>query len=158
MLKKKKLAVVLMAVALLGTSGGYVLADGEPSPVKPKASWFDEVKALHKERDFPKALEILKSENQTRSADWNNLMGYTLRNLPQPDNDKAMSFYQTALNIEPDHRGALEYQGRLFLKLGQAQSAEANLARLAKACGPSGCVQYDTLKHEISESKKLTAK
>jgi len=35
----------------------------------------------------------------------------------------AASYYNTALTIDPKHIGALEYQGELFIQLGDIEKA-----------------------------------
>ncbi len=46
------------------------------------------------------------------------------------DLDRAASHYDQALKLDPKHKGALEYQGELFLMQGNRAAAEANLAKL----------------------------
>ena len=46
------------------------------------------------------------------------------------DFEAAIPWLEKALGIAPKHRAALEYQGELFLKLGQLEKAAANLDRL----------------------------
>ena len=41
----------------------------------------------------------------------------------------------TDLKLDPKHTGALEYQGILFLKLGQLDKAKANLAKIKTISG-----------------------
>jgi tetratricopeptide (TPR) repeat protein len=60
----------------------------------------------------------------------------------------AMEAYRQALAADPDHPGALAYQGALFLDLGRRAEAEANLARLAARC-PT-CPERETLARDIA--------
>jgi len=39
-----------------------------------------------------------------------------------------------ALELKPDHRGANEYLGELYLQMGKLEKAEEQLARLDKIC------------------------
>ena len=75
------------------------------------------------------------------SADALNLLAFATRHLG--DLDRAASYYRAALGIEPDHLGALEYQGQLFLLQGDREGAERNLARLTHLCGT--CEERETL-------------
>ena len=36
--------------------------------------------------------------------------------------------------IDPKHIGALQYQGELFIQLGDIENAQINLAKLGKIC------------------------
>ena len=49
--------------------------------------------------------------------------------------DKAGFHYEQALRLDPKHKGALEYQGELFLMLKDKASAEANYERLKRFAG-----------------------
>jgi tetratricopeptide (TPR) repeat protein len=66
-----------------------------------------------------------------------------------------MAMYTEALAIDPDHQGALEYQGELFLKMGDQESAQANLQKLLELC-PDGCEALATLETAIEKFKDGT--
>ena len=103
-------------------------------------------------KKWPAAVEELKRVNDTASAEWNNLMGYSLRKSDTPDYVAAEKFYDTALRIDPKHRGALEYSGELYLILGNLPKAETRLAALDKACRLP-CEEYTDLKKSIERYK-----
>jgi tetratricopeptide (TPR) repeat protein len=103
-------------------------------------------------KNWPGAIEELKRLNDTGSADWNNLMGYSLRKGATPDFAGAEKFYNEALRIDPTHRGALEYSGELYLQTGDLPKAEQRLAALDKACF-FGCEEYSDLKKAIAQYK-----
>ncbi len=69
---------------------------------------------------------------EPRNADALNLLGYA--NRQSGDIDAAARYYDAALSVEPDHLGALEYQGEMFIMQGDMASAEANLAKLSALC------------------------
>ena len=85
-------------------------------------------------KNYPAALDELRKVNDTRSADWNNLMGFALRKGQQPDLAGAERHYNEALRIDPAHKSALEYSGELYLMKGDLPTAEQRLAALDKAC------------------------
>jgi Flp pilus assembly protein TadD len=86
-------------------------------------------------KDWPAAVasftKVVAAE--PNNADAHNLLAYSYR--WQGKYDDAFSHYQRALSIDPNHRGALEYQGVAFVKTGQIDKAEDNLARLEKIAG-----------------------
>ena len=94
----------------------------------------------------------LRRVNDPASADWNNLMGYSIRRGSSPDLDASERYYNEALRINPNHRGALEYSGQLYLMKGDLTSAEKRLAVLDKAC-TFGCDEYTDLKKAIERYK-----
>ena len=79
-------------------------------------------------------------------ADGWNLRGYASRKLGRFD--MAFGFYERALAIEPNHKGALEYMGELYVEMGQKDTARDLLARLEGLC-PQGCEEAASLKSFI---------
>ena len=77
-------------------------------------------------------------------------MGYSLRKKQPPNLIAAEKYYQTALKIDPEHKGALEYYGKLMLINKDLPGAQALLARLDKAC-TFGCEEYTDLKEAIQK-------
>ena len=61
-------------------------------------------------------------------------------------------YYKSALALDVKHKGALEYQGKLFLMLGDKASAEKNLQKLDKICW-LGCGELDDLRTAIRNYK-----
>jgi Flp pilus assembly protein TadD len=126
-------------------------ADNDP----PKAAAPDKLAAARaaiKQKNWAGAVDELKKVNDTGSADWNNLMGYSLRKGPAPDLPGAERHYDEALRIDPKHRGALEYSGELYLMTGNLAKAEQRLAALDKACTLS-CEEYRDLKAAVARYK-----
>lgn len=117
------LAAPAMAV---GTSDGSSETAGTP---------YDEAKAMVDEGSYAAALPKLATlvQNDPGNADAWNLLGFTYRKLGQLDDSDAA--YLKVLAINPNHLGALEYQGELFLTQGKVEAAKANLAKLQGLCG-----------------------
>ena len=132
---------------------GNAFADGggssSPTPAPDKLSTVREQIAAN---NWSGAIDELKRINDTGSADWNNLMGFSLRKGATPDFAGAEKFYNEALRIDPKHRGALEYSGELYLQTGDLARAEQRLAALDKACF-FGCEEYSDLKKAIAQYK-----
>jgi tetratricopeptide (TPR) repeat protein len=84
-------------------------------------------------------------------ADAYNYLGYSYRQAGKLDD--AYKYYQMALKIDPNHKGANAYLGELYLMKNDLPKAEENLSVIKKAC-PSGCVEYDTLKQAVDDYKK----
>jgi tetratricopeptide (TPR) repeat protein len=147
---KFAIARILGACALTLAVGHGMAADTDPVPAT-----VDKLSAARgriAERQWAAAISELKSVNDTGSAEWNNLMGYSLRKSATPDYAAAEKFYDEALRINPRHRGALEYSGELYLITGNLQKAEQRLNALDKAC-LLGCPEYKDLKQAIERYK-----
>jgi len=67
------------------------------------------------------------------NADVFSMLGYVYRKMD--DLEYSGEHYARALSIDPNHLGALEYQGELFLQRGDVDGALANLSRLETLCG-----------------------
>ena len=109
------------------------------------------VKAVRRE-DFARAAEIFARivARDQANADAFNYLAFSQRNLGR--GEEAMANYGRALALNPRHKGALEYQGELFLKLGDRARAEANLAALVAVCGRR-CAERDALQAAIERAK-----
>jgi tetratricopeptide (TPR) repeat protein len=151
---KTTITRLLVATALsLALSHSFGADTPAPSPATAAAP--DKLAAVRAQiaaKKWAAAIEELKSVNDTGNADWNNLMGYSLRKGSTPDYAGAEKFYSEALRIDPKHRGALEYSGELYLMLGDLPKAEQRLATLDKAC-TFGCEEYSDLKKAVARFK-----
>lgn len=85
---------------------------------------------------------------QPRNADAHNLLGYSYR--WQDRMDESIASYKTALEIDPEHRGALQYMGVAYLKLGKPELAEAHLGRLRQLCG-ADCIESRDLATKLAD-------
>ncbi|MFZ4063297.1 MAG: hypothetical protein ACOYK2_08525 [Polynucleobacter sp.] len=139
--------VFLLSLSLIGISRAADIA-----PTKSDPAWLIESRASIQSEKYEQAIKQLQAVNETSSADWNNLMGYSLRKKQPPDLIGAEKYYQAALKIDPDHRGALEYYGKLKLINNDLPGAELLLGRLDKAC-TFGCAEYTDLKEAIQKYK-----
>jgi len=95
-------------------------------------------------KDYGNAVQLLQGvlKSDPNNADALNYLAFSQRNLGQVDD--AMKNYNAALAIKPDHKGALEYQGELYLMIGNPTAAEANLDKLNRIC-KFGCKEKDIL-------------
>ena len=141
------------AAASMVLAAPAMAADTEP-PVaaRPAADPLGGARKLIAEKKWAGAIDELKRVNATQSADWNNLMGYSHRKARTPDLAAAGRYYDAALRIDANHRGALEYSGELLLIQGDLASAEQRLAALTKACGGK-CEELDDLNEAITRFK-----
>ena len=72
--------------------------------------------------------------------------GYVSRKLGRLD--QAEAYYQEALAIAPDHRGATEYYGELKVVRGDMAGARLMLAKLDRQCA-FGCAEAEDLRRWI---------
>jgi predicted Zn-dependent protease len=144
-----RVCTVIVAAALL--AAGPALAFGSSSGESSGDQYKKAVKAVEA-KDFATAETLLTQylAQKDKDADALNYLAYSQRNLGKTE--EAMANYVKALAIDPNHKGALEYQGELFLKLGNLAAAQANLARLEAVCKKK-CEERDTLQAAIERAK-----
>ena len=121
-----------------------------PAAVKTVNDELAKVTVLLNAKNFKQALADLKviDSEFKDNADVNNLLGYSSRKLKQYK--PADTYYKKALKINPNHLGALEYQGELFVLTNKVSAAKKNLVKLEKLCGLK-CGEYLDLKKAIGK-------
>jgi tetratricopeptide (TPR) repeat protein len=108
------------------------------------------VRAKIKAKDFNAAIIELTPMLETHQhADVYNLMGFSLRKSGDPK--QAYTFYRKALDFDPEHKGALEYLGELYVETGQVDKARENVVLLKKLC-PGGCEELADLEQAIASA------
>ena len=96
---------------------------------------FDHVYGLIRLEKFAEAhqsLKLLNVPTPSKHADKLNLLGFTARK--SGDLSSAAKYYSEALKINPKHLQALEYQGELYLQLGEIDNAKQNLEKIKQIC------------------------
>lgn len=133
--------------ALAAGSGG-----ASTGAVAEDADWTAAKLAIAR-KDYDKAAPLLLRavENDPSNADAWNYLGYV--NARANRYEAALGYYGKALALQPRHRGANEYLGELYLKMGQLAKAEERLQVLDEACA-FGCAEYDMLKKAVDAYKQ----
>lgn len=140
-----RLASMTLACLLLAGTAGAVDTVARPGPELASA------RALVKEKRWHAAIGVLaRLAVLEPSADVFNLLAFSQRNAG--DFASALDNYMRALALDPDHLGAHEYLGELYVKTGEMEKARALLARLVVLC-PAGCEEREDLEKAIGEGK-----
>jgi len=138
------------AVSPLAASGGY--GGGMPSGGFGGGIQLDDyaqaLRLIHHEK-YADAIPHLERALAARphSADILNYLGFTKRMVG--DYPTSLAFYQKALQEDPDHKGAHEYLGELYLDMHDLVSAQGQLAELVRIC-PSDCDERNMLTKSIA--------
>jgi len=107
-----------------------------------------EARALVKEKRWVAAISYLTRLSVLEpSADVFNLLAFSQRN--NGDHVSALANYMQSLALDPDHLGAHEYLGELYVKTGEMAKARALMTRLEQLC-PQGCEERDDLAAAIA--------
>jgi len=129
-------ALMIVGIAFIGLLAAPGMAAGtSDGSSETAAAPYDEAKAMVAEGSYAAALPKLVglTQNDPKNADAWNLLGFTYRKLDQLEDSDAA--YLKVLAINPNHLGALEYQGELFITQGKIDAAKANLVKLQGLCG-----------------------
>ena len=117
---------------------------------KSVATQLSAIRELVAAQNYSSAKTALEQADQQfpNNADVNNLLGFVNRKLKQYA--QSATYYTKALKIDPNHLGALEYQGELFMIQKKTALAKKNLDKLKKLCGVK-CEEYLDLKKVIDK-------
>ena len=125
-----------------------------PPAIEPKKqSFIDSYRAavaLIEAERYDEALSAMRALDDGTSADVVNYIGFIHRKLGRMA--EAQMYYEAALHMKPDHRGALEYYGEWYVMMGQVEQARKNLARIALLYG-SDTKEYAALAKMIHEAQ-----
>ena len=144
----RKIILFLSILVLVNLNVTSAVADGasRDDPMSGLAPFQKLIEAGQYQQAIDKLGLALKEAPD--DADLLNLIAYSHRNFNQYDD--ALRYYLKALEIDPEHLGANEYLGELYLKLGQLDNARERLTVLDGACF-FGCEEFYELKQEIEE-------
>lgn len=150
--KTPKMKKLLTVAILWAVSLASMAADTTTAPGPATSTGLGQARQAIEVKNYDSAIKLLQLAEDKASADWHNLMGYSLRKKTPPDWPAAEKHYQMALEKDPKHRGALEYYGELLLTKNDLPGAEALLQRLEKACF-FGCEELRDLRKSVAEFK-----
>jgi len=140
--------VVALAIGAMAASPAWAVDTPAASKDAPDLS---AVRGKIKAKDWAGAVADLRKLAETNQhADVYNLMGFSLRNLGQYA--EARTYYGKALDFDPQHKGAHEYLGELYIKTGEMDKARAMVVKLQTLC-PAGCEELDDLRNDVAEAE-----
>ena len=159
-------ASLIARCVVLGLLAGSIVAGpvlaitsgGKSEQASPDDDDYARGKAAFDREDWPEVIKRMTRVIAERPwhDDAHNLMGFAYRKLG--DYDRALEQYDRALELNPHHRGALEYLGEAYLELDRPELAKGMLDRLATECQQvavgatiigtwqSGCHEWQDLK------------
>lgn len=149
----KFIATPVIAAVLAAGLTSPVLAMGKSDDGAMSKGGYTEAEKAVKAREYRRAIGMLQAvvAKQPKNVDALNYLGYSHRQLGQYK--QSLVYYRRALTIDPNHRGANEYLGQLYLRTGNVKGARAQLAKLEKIC-PRGCEERDSLRAALANAGK----
>ena len=131
----KKILITILISFIVSTS--YSAGTDSGNETNYGKDFKSAVKLISKKK-YDNAIEKLMdlvdvSSSDFTKADVLNEIGFAFRK--NNDLDNASKYYLMALKEDPNHLGALEYQGEMFVDLGQKDKALTNLNKLKDLVG-----------------------
>ncbi|MDR6635810.1 Flp pilus assembly protein TadD [Phyllobacterium sp. 1468] len=149
-MNRNKIAGILgLALATIASASNHSPAFAVDNMETTATVDLSSVRAKIAAKDYASALVQLRelAENN-QQADVYNLLGFTLRKTG--DFDTSLTYYQKALDLQPDHKAAHEYLGELYVDTGKMDKAGEQLASLAALC-PGGCEELSDLQQYMTD-------
>tara|TARA_B100001540_G_scaffold131753_1_gene117194 strand:- start:235 stop:705 length:471 start_codon:yes stop_codon:yes gene_type:complete len=147
----KKLLILLLLVSFNVSGAGTESSNSDSTTTPDQINSLYELAEKHiYNKKYDKSLKLLKKLTKredlgTRRADIYNLLGFSYRKLENPELDKSFAAYMMALEIDPEHAGAHEYLGELYLMRDQKNQALKMLNRLENLVGKNAKEYKDLL-------------
>ena len=131
----KKILITILVSFIVSTS--YSAGTDSGNETNYGKDFKSAIKLISKKK-YDNAIEKLMdlvdvSSSDFTKADVLNEIGFAFRK--NNDLENASKYYLMALKEDPNHLGALEYQGEMFVDLGQKDNALANLNKLKDLVG-----------------------
>ncbi len=147
----KKLLILLLLVSFNVSGAGTESSNSDSTTTPDQINSLYELAEKHiYNKKYDKSLKLLKKLTKredlgTRRADIYNLLGFSYRKLENPELDKSFAAYMMALEIDPEHAGAHEYLGELYLMRDQKNQAMRMLSKLENLVGKNADEYKDLL-------------
>ena len=148
-MKKILILLLLISFNVNGAGTGSSNSDSTTTPDQINSLYELAEKHIYNKK-YNKSLKLLKKLTKredlgTRRADIYNLLGFSYRKLENPELDKSFAAYMMALEIDPEHAGAHEYLGELYLMRDQKNQAMKMLSKLENLVGKNAEEYKDLL-------------
>ena len=141
---------LVLILSLILSINAHAAGSDDSSSYVPKPKSFKEAVSLIKSGKYNDAVEafeiILKNKKNSKNPDILNEYAFALRK--SGNLGKAETFYNKALNIDPNHKGALEYIGELYVDTKRMDKAKQTLIKLENC----KCPEYAELKSYIDQA------
>ncbi len=139
-------------ISVFGAGVVFAAADLSPAEIQAAEDDFKQAVSLVEEQKYEEAIPVLMgiyNGDIGADSDTLNYLGFAHRKLGH--NEDALRYYEEALELEPEHLGANEYLGELFIQTGELDKASTQLEILTKLCG--SCEESEMLAEAISQAQ-----
>ena len=151
-MKRSIVGIATAIAATLFISSAWAMGSSDDDEAQ-KVDPYKQAEELIDDEEYAEAIPLLQKliKDKGAYADALNLLGYSHRK--SGDAATALDYYNQALAMEPQHLGANEYLGELYLEMKQPDKAKERLAVLKAACGD--CEEYEELEEAIAKNASM---
>ena len=141
--------VIALAIVIMPGPALAAPYEEDSTPLHPS---YIAAKAAIEQKRYAEALPLLQQALALNRGDANtyNLLGFVYRKTGNLD--AAFRYYDMALRLNPDHRGAHEYIGEAYLMVNNLAKAEEHLRALDRLC-MLPCEEYIDLQKAVETYK-----
>ena len=150
--------LMLLTAAHSNASGGSDNASSSSGSGSSKYDkYYKKAQTAQKKKDYAEAVKNYKLalKAKPKDADALNNLGFSLRSIGKQYMMEAAKAYDGALKADADHEDALEYQGELYLWMGELSKAHVNLEKLKKMKSPEAKELQEEIDAILAQAKKL---
>ncbi|MEQ8665812.1 MAG: tetratricopeptide repeat protein [Rhodospirillales bacterium] len=140
--------VMLFSGAPALAAGGDGAGGGGDAQPRPGSAEFQEARKLIKKERYAEAIPLLQKAVTAQPGNPDFLTELAYASRKSGDTASAFRYYDEALSIDPEHVGAMNYLGILYVQTGDVEKAEVLLQRIDDECFFT-CEEYTTLKAVI---------
>ena len=143
----KKFLKVGLIIFILSSLLAMPIKAAKYDKKKPSDLYTKAIEHLDKNQ-YGKAQKVLRiyTRKKKDDADGWTLLAFSSRKLGSYAN--ADKYYEKALELDPENKAALEYQGELYVVTNRPQLANENLIKLESLC-PKSCDELEKLQDFI---------
>ena len=162
-MKTPLLAALALAAPLMFLDAGLAYGKGSDGPRGGGSSggkyekYFKKGEAAEDRKKYADAVEYYRQALKAKPKDPDalNNLGFALRSVGKEYMMQAAKAYNDALKADPNHEEALEYQGELFLWMGDLEAANNNLQHLKRLQSEEAEELEEEIEAILSDAKKL---
>ena len=142
-------SLLSIIVIIVFTIPAYAAGSDEEDTAETAKPDLTAAKEFIEAKRFKEAIPHLKRARAADddNADIHNWLGYSYRKIGKFE--KSMKNYNRALELNSEHKGALEYKGELYLQIGKLTEAKKLQAKLRQIC-PESCEELEDLNDAIT--------
>lgn len=150
-------AAFALTPLLMGAGSSSVSRPPAPAAEPAYVRYYNDGVKADKAGDYRRAVELYRQALREKPdfADAHNNLGFALRKIGDGYAEQAMAEYREALKNAPNHGEALEYQGELYIQLGELRKAHENYQRLTRINAPDAAKLKAKLDRVAAEAKGL---